>query len=53
MGSIIKILILYKTPFWREKNFSGEVVSDCLDGPAFNVYLIYNAYKMYSNLNLL
>lgn len=40
MGSIIKILILYKSPFWRNKKFSGEVVSDCIDGPTFNVKLI-------------
>ena len=37
MGSIIKMLILYDKPFWRSKKFSGEVVSDCIDGPAFNV----------------
>ena len=37
MGSIIKLLVLYKTAFWRTKNYSGEVVSDCIDGPAFNV----------------
>jgi monoamine oxidase len=44
MGSIIKILILYKTPFWRNKNYSGEVVSDCVDGPTFNVYYLIILY---------
>ncbi len=28
MGNYIKFLVTYKKPFWREKRFSGEVVSD-------------------------
>lgn len=32
MGSIIKVIIAYKTPFWRKKGFSGEILS--IDGPA-------------------
>lgn len=27
MGSVIKCLIAYKTPFWREQGFSGEIAS--------------------------
>jgi monoamine oxidase len=38
MGNIIKVLILYEKSFWKEKGFSGEGVSDCLDSPVFNVY---------------
>lgn len=29
MGSVIKIVILYEQPFWREKGYSGEIISDC------------------------
>ena len=32
MGSVIKCIAAYETPFWREDGFSGEVVSDV--GPA-------------------
>jgi monoamine oxidase len=28
MGSVIKCLIAYKTPFWREQGFTGEFVSN-------------------------
>jgi hypothetical protein len=28
MGNIVKVVITYKTTFWRSKGFSGEVVSD-------------------------
>ena len=38
MGSILKILLLYKTRFWKDKHFSGETLSDCLDSPVFNAY---------------
>jgi monoamine oxidase len=31
MGSVIKCIALYPTPFWREQGWSGEVVSD--EGP--------------------
>lgn len=38
MGTISKIMVLYPEPFWKHKGFSGEVLSDCYDGPAMNVY---------------
>jgi monoamine oxidase len=38
MGSVIKWVVLYETPFWRQAGFSGEVVCDCTEGPVFNVY---------------
>jgi len=38
MGSIIKAIAFYNSPFWRTKGFSGEVVSDSYEGPIFNVY---------------
>lgn len=28
MGNLIKFIVTYSRPFWREKGFSGEVVSD-------------------------
>ena len=28
MGNLIKFIVTYSKPFWREKGFSGEVVSD-------------------------
>ena len=28
MGNLIKFIVTYKTPFWRLKGFSGEVLSD-------------------------
>ncbi len=28
MGSVIKALVAYERPFWREQGFSGEVISD-------------------------
>lgn len=28
MGSVIKCLVAYKTPFWREQGFTGEFVSN-------------------------
>jgi monoamine oxidase len=38
MGAIIKVLILYESRFWKDKGFSGETVSDCIDSPVFNAY---------------
>jgi monoamine oxidase len=38
MGSIMKVLVLYKKNFWKDKGFTGEVVSDCVDSPAFNIF---------------
>ena len=32
-ASSIKVNILFKTPFWREKGFSGTVLSDGSNGP--------------------
>ena len=28
MGAIIKVVVAYKTPFWRAKGFSGQVATD-------------------------
>lgn len=28
MGSVIKIIVTYPSPFWREKGFSGEIISN-------------------------
>lgn len=38
MGSITKVLLLYDHPYWRNKGFSGETLSDCLSTPVFNAY---------------
>ena len=38
MGDLAKVLILYPENFWRAKGFSGQVISDCFDGPAMNVF---------------
>lgn len=38
MGSCSKVLFLYSQPYWREKGFSGETLSDCLQSPVFNAY---------------
>jgi len=42
MGGIIKVLVVYRTPFWRQKGFSGEVICDTNADPAnlpvFNVF---------------
>ena len=38
MGSIAKVLVLYPEAYWKKKGFSGEVLSDCFDGPAMNVF---------------
>ena len=38
MGCIIKTSILYRAAFWRSAGYSGEAISDALEGPAFNVF---------------
>jgi hypothetical protein len=38
MGSIMKVLLLYKENFWIKKGFTGEVVSDSIDSPIFNIF---------------
>ena len=39
MGCIIKIVLCYKTAFWLEHGFSGEVICEpSLEAPVFNVY---------------
>lgn len=38
MGCIIKTSVLYRLAFWRAGGFSGEVVGDAAEGPAFNVF---------------
>ncbi len=36
MGSVVKCLVMYERPFWREHGFSGEVT--CTGGPASVVF---------------
>jgi monoamine oxidase len=36
IGCIIKVIVIYKTRFWRDKGFSAEVISDT--GPIFICY---------------
>lgn len=38
MGCIIKTSVLYRSAFWRAAGFSGEVIGDAVEGPAFNVF---------------
>jgi len=38
MGSYLKILLLYKRAYWRDKGFSGEMGTDCKDSPVAYVY---------------
>lgn len=33
MGTLTKVLILYKKAYWKDKKFSGEMISDCVDSP--------------------
>ena len=33
MGGYSKMVLLYDKPYWREKNFSGQILSDCHDSP--------------------
>jgi hypothetical protein len=34
----LKVILLYKEPYWLNKNFSGECLSDCYDSPVMNVF---------------
>eukprot|EP00742_Colponemidia_sp_Colp-10_P001990 GILJ01002125.1.p1 GENE.GILJ01002125.1~~GILJ01002125.1.p1 ORF type:complete len:508 (-),score=65.71 GILJ01002125.1:113-1636(-) len=36
MGWYTKVIVLYRTTFWREKGFSGEAISD--DGPLISTF---------------
>lgn len=36
MGSIIKCIMVYDTPFWRDEGYSGEIASD--EGPLASVF---------------
>lgn len=38
MGTVAKVLVFYNEPYWKNKGFTGEVLSDCYDGPAMNVF---------------
>lgn len=38
MGGLGKLLVFYKEPYWKNLGFSGQVISDCYDGPAMNVF---------------
>ena len=33
MGAYSKCILLYDKHYWREKGFSGEVLTDGVDGP--------------------
>jgi monoamine oxidase len=36
MGSTIKMIVLYKTRFWKNKGYSGETLSDCMNSSVYN-----------------
>ena len=36
MGSIIKVIVVYEKPFWRELGYSGEIISDA--GPLCSIF---------------
>lgn len=38
MGSFSKVFLFYDKRYWHDNGFSGEILSDCHDGPACNVY---------------
>ena len=38
MGGLGKLLLFYKEAYWKKLGFSGEVISDCYDSPAMNVF---------------
>lgn len=38
MGSYSKMIVTYDKCYWREKGFSGEVISDCHEGPILLAY---------------
>ena len=38
MGAYSKMIILYQKQYWREKGFSGEILSDCHNHPVIMAY---------------
>jgi hypothetical protein len=38
MGSYIKVILLYKRAYWKEKGMSGEILTDCLDSPLMTAF---------------
>ncbi len=46
MGSIGKLIIRYKQAYWKNKNFSGEVLCDGFDSP---ITLTYDDTKTNEN----
>ena len=38
MGSLAKVILLYKERFWKTRGFTGEFVSDCSDSPVMNCF---------------
>ena len=38
MGGYSKMILLYDKPYWREKQFSGQILSDCHDSPVLMTY---------------
>ncbi len=38
MGAYSKMVILYDKPYWKDKGFSGEIISDCYDNPIIFAY---------------
>lgn len=33
MGQVIKVVLLYDRQYWKEKGYSGEIISDSFDDP--------------------
>lgn len=38
MGSYIKVILLYKRAYWKEKGMSGELLTDCFDSPLMTAF---------------
>lgn len=38
MGTLAKVILLYKERYWKQKGFTGEFVSDCSDSPVMNCF---------------
>lgn len=38
MGSYIKVILLYKRAYWKEKGLSGEILTDCTDSPLMTAF---------------
>lgn len=38
MGKLIKVVVLYDRQYWKEKGYSGEIVSDSFDAPILSCF---------------